>query len=372
MRIGVNTRLLLPSTLEGIGRFTHEVLSRMVENHPEDEFYFFFDRNYDEKYNYADNVIPVVLGPQSRHPLLWYLWFEKSISRALLQYQIDVFFTPELYCCLSAETPTLMIVHDLAYVHYPKHIPYSHRTYLKYFVPRFIKRADMIGCVSNATLKDVESGFKINGEKLFVSYNGPTSGFKPMQEVEKSNVRNELTGGTPYFVYIGSMHPRKNIDRLIQAFSLFREQNSGIKHQLVLVGRMAWKSGKIKEAYENSPYKEDIKILGQVEDASQIIGAAEALLYVSLLEGFGIPILEAMQCNIPVVTSNVSSMPEVAEDSAIQVNPNDISSIASGLEKVMDEKLKTQMLQKSKIQLKKFSWENSSGKIYEQLARIAQ
>ncbi|NNF35666.1 MAG: glycosyltransferase, partial [Saprospiraceae bacterium] len=258
MRIGVNTRLLLPGTLEGIGRFTHEVLKRMVKQNPEDEFYFFFDRSCEEKYLYDDNVTPVILGPQSRHPVLWYWWFEKSVSKALIQNKIDVFFTPELYCCLSVDTPTLMIIHDLAYAHYPRHIPFSHRTYLEHFVPRFIKRADKIGCVSQATKDDVKTRFSVDEEKLFVSYNGPTPGFKPLNNDERSKVRDEISDGCPYFVYIGSMHPRKNIGRLILAYDQFREKNPSLNHKLILIGRLAWKAGRIKEAYDNRPYKEDI------------------------------------------------------------------------------------------------------------------
>ena len=368
MRIGVNTRLLLSGTLEGIGRFTHEVLSRMVKEHPEDDFYFFFDRRCDVKYLYAPNVTPVVLGPQSRHPVLWYLWFEKSISKALLQNKIDVFFTPELYCCLSVDTPTLMIVHDLAYAHYPRHIPFSHRTYLQYFVPRFIGRADKIGCVSKATKEDVKTRFEVEEEKLFISYNGPTPGFAPLNEEEKTQVRNEITGGDPYFVYIGSMHPRKNIGRLILAYDQFRKDNPSSTHKLVLVGRLAWKSGRIKEAYDESPFKEDILPLGQIKNASRIIGAAEAMVYVSLLEGFGIPILEAMQCEVPVVTSNVSSMPEVVGEAGIQVDPKDVDSISKGMMEVLNTDRRTIIIEKGKDRLSQFSWDGTAEKVYEMLS----
>ena len=370
MRIGVNTRLLLPGTLEGIGRFTHEVLSRMVKDHPEDDFYFFFDRSCDVKYLYAPNVTPVVLGPQSRHPVLWYLWFEKSISKALIKHKIDVFFTPELYCCLSVDIPTLMIVHDLAYLHYPRHIQFSHRTYLKYFVPRFIERADLIGCVSKATEDDVRSRFQVGDHKLFVSYNGPTPGFHALSDEERAEVRDEITGGIPYFVYIGSMHPRKNIGRLILAFDQFIQHNPTARHKLVLVGRLAWKSGRIKEAYDNSPFKEDILPLGQRKDASRIVGAATAMVYVSLFEGFGIAILEAMQCDIPVVTSNVSSMPEVVGGAGIKVDPKDVDSIAIGMKEVLDEDRRSQIIEEGRERLSKFSWKNTSKLIYEHLNKL--
>lgn len=366
----MNTRLLLPGTLEGIGRFSHEVLRRIVKNHPEDEFIFLFDRAFDDEFIYDKNVIGVDLSPQSRHPVLWYWWFEKSVSKALAQYRPDVFFSPELYCCLTTNVPTLMIAHDVAYAHFPHHIPFSHRNYLKYFVPRFLQKADKVGAVSHATIADLKDKFQVPQEKLFLSYNGPTPGFKPLSDEYKISVRKKVSGGRPYFVYLGSMHPRKNVDKMIRAFDHFRKDHPSSDHCLVLVGRLAWKSGKIKEAYELSPFKDDILRLGQREDANEILGAAEALLYVSLLEGFGIPILEAMQCDVPVITSNISSMPEVAGDAAILVSPLDVNAIAHAMKQVLDEKVKDDLIQKGEFRVREFSWESTSATVYHELEKM--
>ena len=367
MRIGVNTRLLLPGTLEGIGRFSKEVLSRMALQHPEDEFVFFFDRPFDQKFIFANNVTPIILAPQSRHPVMWYLWFEKIVSKAIINQKVDVFFSPELYCCLSVDTPTIMIAHDLAYLHYPDHIPFSHLTYHKYFVPRFLQRADMVGAVSEATMNDLIDNFKVEKEKFFLAYNGPTPGFIPLDHPSKESVLNSVTGGAPYFIYLGSMHPRKNVDAVIKAYGKFRDNHPGAMHKLVLVGRLAWKSSKIKQAYEQSPYKEDILPLGQRADANKILAAAEALIYVSLFEGFGIPIIEAMQCDVPVITSNVSSMPEVAGKGALLVDPMRIGGISDAMSKVLDPTVKESLIKEGQKRLARYSWEKTSEIVYQNI-----
>ena len=249
----------------------------------------------------------------------------------------------------------------------PHHIPYAHQKYLKYFVPRFLQRAEKIGAVSNATISDLKEKFHIAPDKIFLSYNGPTPGFNPLVQDQIIEIRNTISEGHPYFIYLGSMHPRKNIEGLIEAYNIFRTNNPELQHRLVLVGRMAWKHNSIKKAYDDSLYKEDIKFLGERADAATILGAAEALVYVSLLEGFGIPIIEAMACEVPVITSNISSMPEVAGEGAILVDPTDTIAISEALKKVLNPEVRDNIISKGRSQLKKFSWPETAEIIYEEL-----
>jgi len=122
MRIGINTRVLLKGRMEGVARYIHETVSRMALAHPEDQFVLFFDRPFHQDFVYADNVTPVVIGPPARHPILWYIWFEWSLKLALKKHRIDVLLSPDTYMSLSTQVPTLLVTHDLAYLHYPDHI----------------------------------------------------------------------------------------------------------------------------------------------------------------------------------------------------------------------------------------------------------
>ena len=139
MKIAVNTRLLLSGKLEGIGWFTHETLKRITTQHPEHQFIFLFDRKYSEKFIYSDNITPIVKGPQSRRPLLWKWWFERTVPKILAQHKPDLFLSPDGYNSLKASCKTLPVIHDLNFIHYPEGMRNSyHNYYLKYF-PQYAK-----------------------------------------------------------------------------------------------------------------------------------------------------------------------------------------------------------------------------------------
>lgn len=340
----------------------------MVEEHPEDEFIFFFDRPYDPAFIFADNVSPVVLQPPARHPLLWYLWFEWSLSSALKKYQPDVFLSPDNYLCLSTKVRTIMITHDLAHLHYPGEIPYLTRKFYDYYVPKYIEKAAQIIAVSAFTKADIIKQFGTAAEKIEVVYNACTAQFQPSTDQEKQGIKTEYAGGQDYFFYIGSINPRKNIQNLIQAFDQFKAKTKS-PMKLLLGGRFAWQSGPIQEAFDQASYKSDIQLLGYIEEETlpKMIAAAKALVYISLFEGFGLPILEALHCETPVITSDTTSMPEVAGEAALLVNPKSVEEIAQAMERILDPSLANQLIKKGKQQKQKFNWNISAQKVYQLL-----
>jgi glycosyltransferase involved in cell wall biosynthesis len=373
LKIAINTRFLLKNKLEGIGRVTYEIVKRLVEQHPEDEFIFFFDRPFDKSFLFGKNVISVVLNPPARHPFLWYWWFEKSIPAALLKYKVDVFLSTDNYLSLNTKVKTVMITHDLAHLYYPHEIPLLVRKFYSYYVPKYLRRADRIIAVSEFTKNDILKHFKIDENKIAVARNACTKIFKPVEEDIKKEVRKKYADNQEYFFYIGSIHPRKNIRRLILAFDQFKEKTkSSIK--LLLGGRIAWQTDSIKAAFENAKHKSDISLLGYLneEELPLILAAAKALTYVSLFEGFGLPILEAMHCDTPVITSNVTSMPEVAGEAALLVNPKAIDEIAKAMEEIQDKVLAQRLIDAGRAQREKFSWDNSAEIVYQSLVKAAK
>ena len=148
MKIAVNTRLLLKNKLEGIGWFTYESLKRIVLSHPEHDFYFIFDRKYDDEFVFAKNVTPIVVGPPARHPLLHFIWYEISIPRVLKRINPDVFISPDAFLSLSSKYPDLIVIHDLNFEHFPEYMPWLWRSYYRYFTPRYAKKAKRIATVS--------------------------------------------------------------------------------------------------------------------------------------------------------------------------------------------------------------------------------
>lgn len=371
MRIAVNTRFLLTGKLEGIGWYTYEVMKRMVEDHPEDEFFFIFDRAYDPKYIFADNVKGIVVGPPSRHPVLWYLWFEWSLPSILQKLNVDVFFSPDGYCSLKTNVPTLMTMHDLAYLHYPEQVSFIVRKFYQYFVPRYLKKAQLIATVSHYVKSDIVNNLDISEEKIVVAQNGCRQDFKPISQARQVQIRNNYTNGKEYFLYYGAIHPRKNVLKTIEAFEKFKAISEADIY-LVLAGRMAWHTTEIEDKLKNSVYKNDILHIGYIaEELSDLVASAKAVIYISYFEGFGLPVLEAMASGVPVITSNISSLPEVAGDAAILVDPNNIYETADAMSQIYYNKAITDsLISKGLKRANEFSWENTSRLVYNTLRRL--
>jgi glycosyltransferase involved in cell wall biosynthesis len=360
MRIAVNTRMLLRDKLEGIGWYTYEVLRRLVKDRQDDTFIFLFDRPWDPDFIFGENVIPVEVFPPARHPVLFYWWFERRLPGVLRQYKADVFFSPDGFLSLRTPLPTLLTVHDLAYKHFEDNVNLLQQAYYRYYMPRFLRRADLITTVSEATRQDViASG--IAPDKVSVAWNGTDPRFKPAGSETSEAIRQEFTGGRPFFLYVGAIHPRKNVAGLVRAFSEFKLA-SGAPHHLVLLGRMAWKTAEVEEAIQQSPFRDAIVQVGYQKDRlPAFYSAATALVYVSLFEGFGMPLTEAMGCDTAIITSNLSSMPEVCGDAGLLVDPYSRSSIAGAmLRLVADEGLRQSLIQRGRQQRLKFSWETTA------------
>lgn len=358
MRIAINTRFLLPKYLEGLGFFTQEICRELVRRRPRDQFLFLFDRPYDSRFIFGTNVEAMSVWPPARDPLLWTAWFEWRLPSKLRRWRADVFLSPDGYCSLRSTVPTVMVTHDIAHVHYPEQIPRRARHYYQKNVPRFLRRAERIVTVSEFVRRDIQSHYGIDGTKITVACNGVKSGFRPATPAEKRATRREFSGGQPYFFYLGAVHPRKNIDRLIEAYGRYRA-GGGPPHKLLLGGRMAWQTQRTKSLHAASPYRADIQFLGYVPTPKipTLLGSAHALVYPSLSEGFGVPLLEAMHCEVPIITSNVTSLPEVVGEAALLVDPLDTDDLARALQQISsNEPLSARLVATGRRQRERFTW----------------
>lgn len=361
VKIAVNTRLLLKNKLEGIGWVAYETLSRIVKAHPGDEFYFLFDRKPDPRFIFAENVKPVVLFPQARHPLLYIIYFEISVRRALRKIKPDVFVSTDAYLSLGSKIPQIAVFHDINFEHFPHDFPRFALWHYKKFFPKFARKADKIITVSEFTKQDIIDNYKVDPDKIEVVYNGANDGFKPLSDDEKSDVMKQYADGCQYFMFVGSLHPRKNLHRLFSAFDLFKER-TGSDVKLLIVGEKRWWTEPIQKAYDAMKHQDDVVFVGRLmmSELNRVTAAALASVYVSYFEGFGIPIVEAYKCDVPVITSNVTSMPEIAGDAALLVDPFDIESIAGALELVMDENVRNSLIDKGRVRRNDFFWDKTA------------
>ena len=372
MNIAVNTRLLIKNKLEGIGWFTFETFKRITQNHPEHQFYFIFDRPFDHDFIFAPNVHPIVIGPKARHPFLFYMWFEFSIPKILKKINADLFISPDGYLPLKTKTKTLAVIHDINFMHYPQNFPFLVRKYYQYFFPKFAKKADRIVTVSEFSKKDISRQFNVNNDLIDVVYNGANNIYKPISDREKDITKQKFTHGNDFFIFVGALSPRKNIGNLLLAFEKFKEQTrSNIK--LLIVGEKMFKTKNIKKIYKCLKYKDDVIFTGRMnpESLKYLYGASLALVFVPYFEGFGIPIIETMNCNTPVITSNVTSMPEVAGDAALLADPFSTGSIADAMIKIYhDNNLRDKLINKGKIQCQNFSWDKTADKFWKSIEKV--
>ena len=372
MRIAVNTRFLIRSRLEGIGWFTFETMRRIVTARPEHEFVFLFDRPYDPMFIFGGNVRPRVVWPPARHPYLWHIWFQYRLPGVLRDMKPDLFISTDGFMPLRMPCPALLVIHDLAFEHFPEHVPPLVRNYYRKYSPLFAKAADRIATVSEFSKGDICERYGIGPDKVDVVYNGVSEVYRPLGPEEQAAVRRRFAGGSEYFLFVSALQPRKNVVRLMQGFDAFKNK-TGSAMKLLIAGSHTWIRKEIEAVHRELSHNRDVIFLGHVgqDDLGQLMGSAMALCYVSMFEGFGIPILEAMHAGIPVVTSNRSSMPEVAGDAALLVDPFSAGDIAMGLETIFTQPaLRQELVARGFERRAMFSWDQTAGKLWNAVERI--
>jgi glycosyltransferase involved in cell wall biosynthesis len=366
LKIAVNTRLLLHNKLEGIGWFTYEIFKRMAENHPEHTFYFLFDRAYHPSFVFSKNVIPIVVSPQARHPLLYKIWFDISLKRVFKKIKPDVFISPDGYLSLTTDVPQINVIHDLNFEHYPNAMPAPSLKYYKKYFPLFAKKAKHIVTVSEYSKQDIVTTYTIDAEKISVVYNAPSDAYFPLSDDEQQHVRNTYTQGAPYFVYVGSINPRKNPVKLLQAFDAFKTK-TGHTIKLVIVGNKMWKYKAFDDAFNAMKHQKDVVFTGHIQrkELNDIVSSARALVFLSFFEGFGIPLVEAMKAKTAILTTNLTAMPEVCADAALYCSSFDIEDMVEKMHQLsVNDNLVNTLEQKGLERVKHFNWDVSAQKFW--------
>lgn len=362
---------MLENRLDGIGWFSYQTLKRITQQNPEVHFVFLFDRPYSEEFIFSDNITPIILSPKARHPFLYYAWFQFSVKNLLNRMKPDLFLSPDGFLALGAKCKQLPVIHDINFLHYPKDSKWLTSRYYNHFFPKFAKEASRIATVSEFSKSEIVKHYGIPEQKIDVVYNGIHPFFKPLDEPEKATTRRRFSYSKKYFVTVGSLHPRKNAVRLIEAFSLFKKE-TGSDYKLLFAGPGFWGLSEIHKAVESSGVKDDIIFTGRLKDEelAMVLGSAEALTFVPYYEGFGIPLVEAMAAEVPIVTSNLSSLPEIAGNAALTVDPFDTREIKNALVKLYNEpQLASDLIQKGRIQRENFSWDKSASLLWESIEK---
>jgi glycosyltransferase involved in cell wall biosynthesis len=289
------------------------------------------------------------------NPLLAY--FSRSLDQPDIVHGTDHFVYP------NPKSRNIMTIHDLTFVKYPDYVPTIVKTYLDR-IKNCLKFTDAIITFSEHTKRDLVELLKIDPDKIYTTYQASRyhKDYLTNQQIADLKVSISYDFNKPYFLFVSTLEPRKNVIGLIQAFN-YLKQNYKIEHQLVLIGQTGWKYQPILDTINQSSYHAEIHHLNYVTDdlVALFYSQAEAFIYPSFYEGFGLPVLEAMTLGAPVITSNGSSLPEVTGDSALLINPNDSMELADAmLNVVRDRVLRDNLIRLGKEQAKKFSWKKTA------------
>ncbi|MEZ4769950.1 MAG: glycosyltransferase family 1 protein [Caldilineales bacterium] len=301
---------------------------------------------------------------QTGRPAQRILWEQTVLPVAARRHSLDLLHgavnvTPLLGLC-----PTVVTIHDLSFMRYPQAFPALQRTYLRREVRRSARHARQVIAVSQATRDDVVALFGVSPARVTVVYNGVDAVFTPAPTEEVEAFRRERGLPQRFVLHLGTLEPRKNLARLVQAFAQARQRLPDADDlKLVLAGGKGWDYDDIFAAVQRERLHDHVLFPGYVADADLpwLYRAATVFTYPSLLEGFGLPVLEAMACGTPVVTSSVSSLPEVAGDAALLVDPASVDALAGALVRVLsDGTLAAEMRAKGLRQASRFSWQRTA------------
>lgn len=368
MHIGIDASRIALTERTGTENYTYNLIEAIKRVDKENRYTLYFNKlpQYFEinQTNISTKYIPL---PR--------LWTQVRLALECLVNPPDVLFVPAhtLPVIRWPKLRTVVTVHDLGSEFLEAHHQFPQRLYLNWSTLFSVRSASQIIAVSKSTKSDLVSKLRVDAKKINVVYEGiDRSYFFPRSETEINRVKGVYGINKPYFLFVGTVQPRKNIERLIEAFSLLKTN----KINLVIAGKPGWLYDDIYNAPKRLGIADKVNFLGFVEgeDLPALYSGALAFVYPSLYEGFGLPLLEAMACNTPVVASKSSSIPEVVGKSGLLFNPTNINEIAESLRKIASGRtLRGKLIGSSQEELSRFDWDKTAQetvkvfeKVYEQ------
>lgn len=282
-----------------------------------------------------------------------------TVPLELVMGRMDIFHGPCFFAPRSLRSKLVVTIHDVMPFRHPAYLKAERVDSIKKVICSSIKRADCIVAVSQFTKHEIAELFQIPEDRIRVIYNGISPIYQPVRDqIKIEHVKERYGVKGPYFLFVGTIEPKKNITTLIRAWAALRD-STRYQYPLVLVGKKGWYFEELQKDIQNRPDREDIIITDSIEndDLPYLYSGAEAFVLPSLFEGFGIPIIEAMACGTPVVTSNRASLPEIAAHAALVVDPLKVGDLTEAMHAIVsDFSFRARLVQKGLDRAKEFSW----------------
>lgn len=357
----------------GIGEYSFEILKNFEESHmPNVKFQIYLkDKPRNDMPREREGWKYIVVKPRK-------FWTQTGLPFYLFTHspRPDVFFSPSHYAPRFSPAKTAIAIMDVSYLHFPELFAKKDLYQLISWTKYSAKHAKKVFTISNSSKNDILKAYEKDPEDVVVTYPGLRLEMQHMSlDMTKEQLQKKYNISGNYVLFVGTLQPRKNITRLIEAFAKVKKEAKQKDLELVIVGKKGWLYEEILQAPKKFDIKERVLFLDFVtdEDLPSLYSNAEVFVLPSLYEGFGLPVLEAMKYGCPVITSNVSSLPEAGGEAALYIDPTNVKQMTGMIEKVLEDKsLREDMIKKGYEHVKKFSWEKTAKKTLEILEEVAK
>jgi len=363
MRIAINAQLMFFEKSfrnAGVSKYTYNLIEQLSRIDSQNEYVIFVNKSFkpfvsNQNFHFVKSRINTTI------PIIRIFWEQVILPFLLVRHKIDVFHSMVNVLPFWCPAKSVVTIHDLIAIECAESRNFKKNLYHK-LMAKTTKKANRIIAVSSSVKKGMHDYFGIPEKKMHVILEAAGKNFKPLNQKSIKAFQKARNLDFPFILFVGTLEPRKNIKCLIKAFSLLKHKDK-IKHKLVIVGGKGWLYDEIFNTINKLNLQDEIIFAGSVDHSELPLyyNAADLFVFPSLHEGFGLPPLEAMQCGCPVITSKLSSLPEVVGDAAIKINPHDTNDLANAMQRVLaNDKLRKQMAKNGLSQAKKFSWQKNA------------
>ncbi len=355
------------------GNFIFQCFSKLSQKYPQHQFVYIFDSSIDKSHITSKNIIPVITGVQPKNPLLLQYRLNYKVPAILRKYKVDVLICSGGYCSLKTKVPQCIIVNDLSFLNHPKNLDKSWIRFYKNNNTKFLNKAKAIITSLLFIKNEIIEYSNIQTDKIFSPFYCVDEIFKPLNWQQKDNTREKYTEGKEYFLFSGSIDNQSNLVTLLKAFSFFKKRQKS-NMQLVLASKTIITDKEFIKNLASYKYRHEVKLFENMPavNLSKITAAAYALVYPSIFEDAALSPAEAMQSDVPVITSMAKSILEICGDAALYVNPNDFNDIADKMMLIFkDENKRNEHIILGRLQADLFNWNNSVDLVWEAILRCS-
>lgn len=369
MQVGISAYLLHEGSdyrAAGLSTYIRHLLERLPRVEPRYSYVAFHGRDAPALSGVTSIFSPV----PTRIPTVRILWEQLGLPLQARFSKVDVLHGTVNVLPLAMRAPTVVTLHDLSFMRHPERFPKAKALYLRAAIAQTVRSATRIMALSEHTRSDLLELFDVPLERLSVVYPGVDEKFQPLPPEEREDAHRTLFEGKPFILHVGTLEPRKNVDVLVRAFALVRRE-LGLPHVLALVGAKGWGYESIFSVVDELRLRDAVRFVSYVPAADLPLwyNCADLFVYPSAYEGFGLPVLEAMACGVPTITSASSALQELASDACLTVEPGSVEALVMGLKRVFeDEHLRAKMRVAGVERASRFTWNETArltARVYE-------